>query len=92
MKKRKPNQEIRLQTDQEFRQNEIKRLNTSNNIAMFSTKTRGGKAFAAKQKIRELKKVLLKSKIIEKRSGKRLKLKKLIKKGTSNLNKACSGK
>ena len=92
MKKRKPNQEIRLQTDQEFRQNEIKRLNTSNNITMFSTKTRGGKAFAAKQKIRELKKVLLKSKIIEKRSGKRLKLKKQIKKGTSNLNKACSGK
>ena len=35
-KKRKPNQEIRLQTDKEFQQNEIKRLNPSNNLTMFS--------------------------------------------------------
>ena len=34
---------------------------------MFSTKGRGGKAFAGEQKIRELKKVLLKSKRIQKR-------------------------
>ena len=56
LKKRKPNQEIRLQTNQEFQQNGIKWLNASNNITMFSAKTRGGKAFAAEQKIRELKK------------------------------------
>ena len=49
-KKRKPNQEIRLQTDQEFQQNKIKRLNASNNITMFSAETRT----AAEQKIREL--------------------------------------
>ena len=36
LKKRKPNQEIRLQTDKEFQQNEIKRLNPSNNLTMFS--------------------------------------------------------
>ena len=49
-KKRKPNQEIRLQTDQEFQRNKIKRLNASNNVTMFSTKTRT----AAEQKIREV--------------------------------------
>ena len=36
---------------------------------MFRAKTRGGKAFAAKQKIKELDKILLKSKRIENRSG-----------------------
>ena len=49
-KKRKPNQEIRLQTDQEFQRNKIKRLNASNNITMFSTKTRTAK----EKKIREV--------------------------------------
>ena len=92
LKKRKPNQEVRLQTNQEFQQNEIKRLNESNYIIMFSTKTRGRKAFAAKQKTWELKTIRLKSKIIEKGSGKRLKLNELIKKATSNLNKTCSAK
>ena len=62
LEKRKPDQEIRIQTDQEFHQNEIKRLNASSNITMFSCKTRGGIAFAAEQKIRELEKILLKSK------------------------------
>ena len=54
---------------------------------MFSTKTRGGKAFAIEQKIRELKKILSKSKRIEKRSGNKLKPNVLIKKVTNNLNK-----
>ena len=47
---------------------------------MVSTKSRGGKAFAAEQKIKELKKILLKSKRIEKRSSSRLKPNELIKK------------
>ena len=59
---------------------------------MFSTKTRGGQAFATEQKIRELKKILLKSKRIEKRLGKRLKPNELIKKATNNLNKTRSSK
>ena len=59
---------------------------------MFSTKTRGGQAFAAEQKIRELKKILLKSKRVEKRLGKRLKPNELIKKATNNLNKTRSSK
>ena len=59
---------------------------------MFSTKTRGGQAFATEQKIRELKKILLKSKRIEKRLGKRFKSNELIKKATNNLNKTRSSK
>ena len=59
---------------------------------MFATKTRDGKAFAAEQKIRELKEILLKSKRIEKMLGKRLKPNELIKKATNNLNKTSSAK
>ena len=59
--KRKTNK-IRLQTDLEFRQNEIQNLNKKYNVEMFSTRVRGGKAFAAEQKIREFKKLLLKMK------------------------------
>ena len=46
---------MRLQVDQEFQQVKIKDLNDLNNVEMFSTFLRGGKAFAAEQKIRELK-------------------------------------
>ena len=38
---------LRLQTDLEFKQNQIKKLNAKFNVEMFHTKTRGGKAFAA---------------------------------------------
>ena len=44
-----------LQVDQEFQQVNIKDLNDLNNVKMFSTSLRGGKAFSAEQKIRELK-------------------------------------
>ena len=56
-------------------------------MTIFSTKTRDRKAFAAEQKLREFKKILLKSKRIEKTSRKRLKPNDLIKKATNNLNK-----
>ena len=46
---------MKLQVDQEFQQLKIKDLNKQNNVKMFSTSPRGGKAFAAEQKIRELK-------------------------------------
>ena len=46
-------EKMRLQVDLEFQQNEIKKLNQKYNVEMFSTKTRGGKAFAFEQKIRE---------------------------------------
>ena len=51
--KRKRTGKMRLQTDLEFKQNEIKKLNDQFNVDMFHTKIRGGKAFAAEQKIRE---------------------------------------
>ena len=46
---------MRLQIDNEFQQVRIKDLNDVNNVGMFTTSVRGGKAFAAEQKIRELK-------------------------------------
>ena len=52
---------------------------------MYSSHLRGGEAFAAEQKIRD-KKLLLRSKHIEKFKGKRIKPNKLIKKATFNLN------
>ena len=46
---------MRLQVDNEFQQVKIKDMNDENNVEMFTTSVRGGKAFAAEQKIRELK-------------------------------------
>ena len=73
---------MRLQTDQEFQQNEIKKLNLKYYVDMFSSRIRGGKAFAAEQKIREFKKIIFKSKKLHKvtNNRKRLDSKKLIKK------------
>ena len=55
---------MRLQTDLEFRQNQIKKLSNEFNVEMFHTKVQGGKAFAAEQKIREFKKKIIKKKTI----------------------------
>ena len=65
--KRDLNKGIRLQTDLEFQQNDIKKLNKKYNFEMFSTRVRGGKAFADEQKVREFKKMLLKAKRLNKR-------------------------
>ena len=69
--KQKRTGRIRLQTDLKFKQNQIKKLNDEFNIEMFHTKMRGRKAFAAKQKIREFKKILLRSKRCEKKKQKK---------------------
>ena len=45
----------RLQVDNEFQSVKFKDLNDKNNVEMFTSSVQGGKAFAAKQKIRELK-------------------------------------
>ena len=42
---------MRLQVDKEFQQVKIKNLNDENNVEMFITSVRRGKAFAAEQKI-----------------------------------------
>ena len=64
---KRSNETMRLQTDLEFQQNEIKKLNKKHNVETFSTRVRGGKAFAAEQKIREFKKLLLKTKNLYKK-------------------------
>ena len=53
--KTKKGKKMKLQVDQEFQQIKTKDLNKQNNVEMFSTSLRGGKSFAAEQKIRELK-------------------------------------
>ena len=57
---------MRIQTDLEFRQREIQKLNQKYNVLIFHTKIRGGKEFAAEQKIREFKKIHQKSKTMHK--------------------------
>ena len=52
IKKKGKGKKMRLQVDQEFKQIRINDLNKQNNMQMFSTSIRGGKAFAAEQKIR----------------------------------------
>ena len=47
-------------------QNKVKQLNEKFDVDMYHTKIRSGKAFAAEQKIREFKKILLRSKRFEK--------------------------
>ena len=91
-KKRLNNEKMRLQTDQEFQQNEIKKLNQKYNVEMFSTRLRGGKAFAAEQKIRELKKVIFKTKRTYKLQKKKINSKQIIMKAVENLNKINSEK
>ena len=69
--KQKQTDRIRLQTDLEFKQNQILKLNNEFNVEMFHTRLRGGKSFAAEQKIREFKKLLLGSKRLEKKKKKK---------------------
>ena len=88
----KRNGKMTLQTDLEFKQNAIKKLNKEFDVEMFHSKVRGGKAFAAEQKIRELKKILLKSKRFVKSRGERIKPNQLIKKAVENMNETASTK
>ena len=65
----KLNEQMRLQTDLEFQQKKFLKLNKKYNVLMFSTKIRGGKAFVAEQKIRDFKKLVLKSKRLHKQTS-----------------------
>ena len=83
---------MRLQTNLEFKQNQIFKLNDEFNVDMFHTCLQGGKAFAAEQKIREFKKLLLRGKGLEKQYGWRLKPLDLIRKVTQHMNNVNSTK
>ena len=73
---------MRLQIDNEFQQVKIKDLNDENNVEMFTTSVRGGKAFATQQKIKELKTRIAKI------NAQKLKMSsaKIIQNSTSNMN------
>ena len=90
VEEKRKGKKMKLQVDQEFQQLRIKGLNKEHNVEMFSTSLRGGKAFAAEQKIRGLKKrvALLNS------QRKLLKLtpKKIIEISTENMNVSPSKK
>ena len=88
----KRNGKMTLQTDLEFKQNAIKKLNKEFSVEMFHTKVRGGKAFAAEQKIREFKKLLLMSKHYKKRDKEKIRPNELIKKAVENMNETNSTK
>ena len=90
--KNKRTDKVRLQIDLEFNQNQIKKLNNDFNAEMFHTKIRGGKAFAAEQKIREFKKILLRSKRFEKLRKNKIKSNNLIRKAAQNMNETLSTK
>ena len=83
---------MRLQTEQEFKQRNIEKRNKKLNVEMYSTHLRGGKSFAEKQKIRELKKLLLRSTWIETFKGKPIKPNELKKKAMFHLNYTRSAK
>ena len=55
VRNKRKGKKMTLQVDNEFQQVKVKDLNDLNNVEMFTTSVRGGKAFAAEQKIRELK-------------------------------------
>ena len=86
--KRKGNK-MHLQADVEFPKHNIKDLNKKFNVEMFSTKIRGGKAFAAEQKIRKLKNRLSNLNLIK---SKLITPNKLISKLTANMNEVASEK
>ena len=59
---------------------------------MFHSRFRGGKAFAAQQKIRELKKIFLRTKRFIKLRKKRIRPNELIRKAVQNMNETISTK
>ena len=78
---------MRLQTDLEFKQKKIFDLNKKYNVEMFSTAVTGGKAFAAEQKLRELKKRISKLLTLQRNSKTKLKSPNLIiQKAVENMN------
>lgn len=87
------NEQMRLQTDLEFQQREIIKINGKYNVLMFITKIRDRRVFAAEQKIREFKQLLLKSKRLHKgTTSLRLETRQLIQKAVYNMNKTTSQK
>ena len=84
---KRKSKKMRLQTDLEFKQKKIFALNKKYNVDMFSTAVRRGNAFAADQKLRELKKRLSRLLVLQRNSKAKLKSPNvLIQKAVENMN------
>ena len=82
VKGKRKGKRMRLQVDNEFQQVRIKDMNDEKNVEMFTSSVRGGKAFAAGQKIREFQTT------IAKLNAQKLKISptKMIQSSTLNMN------
>ena len=82
VKGKRKGKRMRLQVDNEFQQVRIKDMNDEKNVKMFTSSVRGGKAFAAGQKIREFQTT------IAKLNAQKLKISptKMIQSSTLNMN------
>ena len=88
----KRGQKMRLQTEQELKQRNFFDLNKKYGVDMFSTAVRGGKAFAAEQKWRELKRRISKLKAIEKKLSKKINPNQVITKSVDKMNSLAKAK
>ena len=89
---KRKNQNTWLQVDNEFQQVKMKDLNDKYNVTMFTTSLRGEKAFAAEQKIRELKGGISKVKAISDKNKAKIPAVTIIKQSARNMNDVKSEK
>ena len=83
---------MRLQVDDEFQQVKTKNIDDKYNVTMFTTSIRDGKAFAAEQKIRELKSRIAKLKAISNKNKAKIPPTTIIRKSAENMNNVKSEK
>ena len=81
-----------LQVDNEFQQVKIKNIDDKYNVTMFTTSIRDEKAFAAEQKIRELKSRIAKLKAISNKNKAKIPPTTIIRKSAENMNNVKSEK
>ena len=89
---KKKHRNTRLQVENEFQQVKIKDLNDRFNVTMFTTSLRGGKAFAAEQKIRELKSRVSKLMATSEKTKAKIPVVTIVKQSAENMNNVKSKK
>ena len=89
---KRKNIQTRLQVDNEFQQVKIKDLNDKFNVTMFTTRLRGGNAFAAEPKIRELMRRISKLRAISDKKKAKIPAVTIIKQSAENMNNIKSKK
>ena len=86
------NKNTKLQVDNEFQKVKIKDLNDRYNVTMFTTSLREGKAFAAEQKIGELKSRISSLKAISGKTKAKIPAVTIIKQSAENMDNVKSEK